>query len=97
MDGIMSEVVETDFQERTVVKRIQIAPDARAIKFIKEQAKFAKETDVKSALVVTVAEDGFTNWNFVGNSEHHLALIALILDDVRDELKEEIFAVDEED
>jgi hypothetical protein len=91
------EIIEADFKDKKVVSRITVSTDARAIKFIKDQAKFAKEQKVKSALVLTVDESNHVNWNFVGDSELHLALAALSLDDVKEEMKVDIFGLEIED
>ena len=83
------QVAEVDFKSRQV-RNITVTPDSKPAKFLRECAKLAK-TGVKSAMVITVTEDNHVDFLFEIASEHHMALMALTLDDARDELKAYIF------
>jgi hypothetical protein len=60
-------------------------------------AKFAKKTNVKSVIVLTIDDEEHVDWVHVADSEHHLALAALCLDDIKEDLKSHIFRDMEEE
>lgn len=83
------QVAEVDFKARQV-RNITVTPDSKPAKFLRDAAKLAKN-GVKSVMVMTVTEDNHVDFMFELASEHHMALMALTLDDARDELKAYIF------
>lgn len=84
------QVVEADFKERRV-RQITVSPDTKPSKFLRDAAKIAKDTGVKSVMVMTVTDDNHVDFMFELSSEHHMALMALTLDDAKEDLKRHIF------
>lgn len=89
-EELQNEVIETDFKERAI-KSITVSPDSKPAKFLRDCAKAAKENNVKSVMVMVVTEGNFVDYNFELFSEHHMALMALTMEDAKDQLKAHIF------
>lgn len=87
---LQNEVIETDFKEKTV-KKITVTPDTKPSKFLRDLAKIAKDSNVKSVMVMMVTESNHVDHQFELSSEHHMALMALAMDDAREDLKNYIF------
>lgn len=87
-------VITVNFKEGTIVDKVQFNGDGGIPKFLRDMAKFAKQDKVKSVVILTINEDEHVDWVHVADSEHHLALAALCLDDIKEELKDAIFRDD---
>jgi len=48
-------------------------------------------------VVLTINEEEHVDWVHIAENEHHLALAALCLDDIKEDLKAKIFRDDEEE
>ncbi|MBI1214280.1 MAG: hypothetical protein GC185_00510 [Alphaproteobacteria bacterium] len=88
-------VITVNFKEGAIVGKVQFDGEGGIPKFLRDMAKFAKQDKVKSVVVLTINEDQHVDWVHVADSEHHLALAALCLDDIKEELKGAIFRDDE--
>lgn len=88
-------VITVNFKEGTIVNKVQFESDGGIPKFLRDLAKFSKQNKVKSVIVMTIDEDNYVDWVHIADSEYHLALAALCLDDIRDDLKAVIFEDDE--
>lgn len=88
-DGIQ-EVIEADFKEKTV-RRIIVSEDTAPAKFLRSYAKYAKENQVKSVMVLTIDENDHVDWAMEIVSDHHCALLALTLEDAREDIKAQLF------
>ena len=60
-------------------------------KLLRELAGRARKDKVKSVIVLTIDDEDHVDWVHVADNEHHLALAALCLDDLKDDLKNQIF------
>jgi hypothetical protein len=89
-------VITVNFKEGEIVGRVQYDGDGGIPKFLREMAKFSRKNKVKSVVVMTIDDDEHVDWVHVADSEHHLALAALCLDDIKEDLKAHIFKSDEE-
>lgn len=84
-------VITVNFKEGTIVNKVQFENEGGIPKFLRDLAKFSRQNKVKSVVVMTIDEDNYVDWVHIADSEYHLALAALCLDDIRDDLKAVIF------
>ena len=89
-ENLQQEVIETDFKEKKI-SRVTISQDTKPAKFLRDMAKISKEEGVKSVMVLTINEENQVDWIFEGFDEHHACLAALVLDEIKDDLKTRIF------
>jgi hypothetical protein len=92
-----SAVITVNFKEGTIVNKVQFENEGGIPKFLRDLAKFSRQNKVKSVVVMTIDEDNYVDWVHIADSEYHLALAALCLDDIRDDLKAVIFDDGEEE
>ena len=90
-------VITVNFKEGEIVGKVQFDGEGGIPTFLRDLAKFAKKDKVKSVVVMTINEENHVDWVHVADSEHHLALAALCLDDIKEDLKTRIFGDDESD
>lgn len=88
-------VINVNFNEGKIVSKIQSESDQGIPKFLREMAKLSKKNNVKSVIVLTIDGENHVDWAHIADSEHHLALAALCLDDIKDDLKNRIFSEEE--
>ena len=88
-------VITVNFKEGTIVNKVQFENEGGIPKFLRDLAKFSRQNKVKSVVVMTIDEDNYVDWVHIADSEYHLALAALCLDDIRDDLKTVIFEDEE--
>lgn len=89
--GEKTSVITVNFKEGTIVNKVQFENEGGIPKFLRDLAKFSRQNKVKSVVVMTIDEDNYVDWVHIADSEYHLALAALCLDDIRDDLKTVIF------
>ena len=90
-------VITVNFRDGAIVSKVQFDGEGGITKFLRDMAKFAKKTNVKSVIVLTIDDEEHVDWVHVADSEHHLALAALCLDDIKEDLKSHIFRDMEEE
>ncbi len=90
-------VITVNFKDGAIVNKVQFEGEGGIPKFLRDLAKFSKQSNVKSVIVITINDLEHVDWVHVADSKHHLALAALCLDDIKDDLKAVIFGGDEED
>jgi hypothetical protein len=90
-------VITVNFKDGKIVNKVQFEGEGGIPKFLRDMAKFSKQTDVKSVIVMTINEENHVDWVHIADSEYHLALAALCLDDIREDLKNVIFKDAEEE
>ena len=86
-----SSVITVNFKDGAIVNKVQFEGEGGIPKFLRDMAKFTKQNDVKSVIVITINDQAHVDWVHIADSEHHLALAALCLDDIKDDLKAVIF------
>ena len=88
-----------DIKTRKRVTDISTSENAKPAQFLNTWKKFCKDTKVCSIMIVTVDENDFVTWGFLAEDDHHRALAALTLEDLREEIKDQLFGedFDEED
>lgn len=91
-----TEVVNVNFVNGTIVNKVAFDAETGIPKFLRELAKYAKKHKVTSAAVMMINDENHVDWMHVVDGEHHLALAALCLDDMKAELKNKLFGEDEE-
>lgn len=84
-------VIKVNFINGTITDKIEYENDGGVPKFFREMAKYARKHNIKSAMVMVITEDNHVDWMNISNNEHHMALAALCLDDMREDLKAKIF------
>lgn len=89
-------VITVNFKDGAIINKVQFEGEGGIPKFLRDMAKFAKQNHVKSVIVMTINDQNHVDWVQVADSEHHLALAALCLDDIREDLKAVIFKDSEE-
>jgi hypothetical protein len=89
-------VLTVNFKDGKIINKVQFEGEGGIPKFLRDMAKFAKQNHVKSVVVMTINDEDHVDWVHIADSEHHLALAALCLDDIRDDLKGVIFKDSEE-
>lgn len=90
-------VVKVNFVDGTITDQVQYENEGGIPKLFRELAKYAKKAKITSAVIMTIDEENSVEWMSVAGSEHHLALAALCLDDLKDDLKTKIFGEEEEE
>ena len=95
--GEKSAVITVNFKEGTILNKVQFESEGGIPKFLRDLAKFSRQNKVKSVVVMTIDEDNYVDWVHIADSEYHLALAALCIDDIRDDLKAVIFDDGEEE
>jgi translation elongation factor EF-G len=88
------EVIEADFKEKTV-RKITVTEDTAPAKFLRDCAKYAKENKIKSVMVLMIDESDHVDWIMELTSEYHAALLALTLEDAREDVKAQLFQEEE--
>jgi phage terminase large subunit-like protein len=73
-----------------VVKPV-IFKDKDTVKFLRDCAQLARKHDVRSVMVITVTGEDYVDWMHMAESDLHLALIGMTLEDARNDLKSELF------
>lgn len=91
------QVITVNFKEGAIIDKVQFDGEGGIPKFLRDMAKFAKNTKVKSVVVLTINEEEHVDWVHIAENEHHLALAALCLDDIKEDLKAKIFRDDDEE
>ena len=89
-------VITVNFKDGAIVNKVQFEGEGGIPKFLRDMAKFAKQNHVKSVIVLTINDQDHADWVHIADSEHHLALAALCLDDIKDDLKAVIFKESED-
>jgi hypothetical protein len=84
-------VITVNFMDGAIVSKVQFESEGGIPKFLRDMAKFAKQNNVKSVVVMTINDQEHVDWVHIADTEHHLALAALCLDDIKDDLKAVIF------
>jgi hypothetical protein len=87
-------LITVNFKEGSVVSKSHFDAEGGIPKFLRDMAKYAKKNNVKSVIVMTINDDEHVDWVHAAESEYHLALAALCLDDLKDDLKDSIFGDD---
>jgi len=90
-------ILKVNFMDGTITDKVQFENEGGLPKFFRELAKYAKKTNVKSAVVLTVDEDNSVDWIHISDNIQHLALAALYLDDIKEGLKRKIFDTEEDE
>jgi hypothetical protein len=90
-------VITVNFKDGAIVNKVQFEGEGGIPKFLRDMAKFAKQNDVKSVIVMTINKEDHVDWVHIADSEHHLALAALCLDDIKEDLKTVIFGTEDEE
>lgn len=90
-------VITVNFRDGDVVDRVHNEGEGDIPRLLRDLARRAQKERVKSVIVLTIDDDDHVDWTHAAGSEHHLALAALCLDDIKDDLKAHIFRdMDEE-
>ena len=89
-------VITVNFKDGAIVNKVQFEGEGGIPKFLRDMAKFAKQNNVKSVVIMTINDQEHVDWVHIADSEHHLALAALCLDDIKEDLKNVIFKEFEE-
>jgi hypothetical protein len=80
-----------DFKTGTCKETLQVAHDTGIPQILRDMAQYAAKNGVEAVLVITI-EAGNVCYHFGDiRTEHHAALMALYLEDIREELKNKIF------
>ena len=90
-------VITVNFKDGAIISKVQFDGEGGIPKFLRDMAKFAKQNNVKSVVVMTINDEEHVDWVHIADSEHHLALAALCLDDIKEDLKTVIFKETEEE
>lgn len=84
-------ITEVDFATKKAERRWAVEADKGVPRFLRDCAKIAKDEDIRSVLVVTVDVADHVSWVHLMENEHDQALLTLTLDDVKDDMKAEVF------
>lgn len=84
-------VITVNFKDGEIISKVQFDGEGGIPKFLRDMAKFSKKNNVKSVVVMTINDEEHVDWVHIADSEHHLALAALCLDDMKEDLKAAIF------
>ena len=88
-ENSVTEVIDIKTREKVV--SIPTDADTKPGSFLTTWKKFCKDTKVKTVLIMTVDENAFVTWGFLSDNDHHKALAALTLEDLREEIKDDLF------
>jgi hypothetical protein len=84
-------IASVDFREKTITKIITQEKQKGVPEFLRKMAELAAKHEVQSVVIVTVEKGDAVDHYFEAVSEAHKALMALYLDDVKEDLKREVF------
>lgn len=87
----MSEEKIVDIKTRKKITDIPTDVDTKPTQFLNTWKKFCKDTHVSSIMIVTIDANDYVTWGFLADNDQHKALAALTLEDLREEIKEELF------
>ena len=90
-------VITVNFKEGGIVKKGHFAEEGGIPKFLRDMAKYAKQNNVTSIVLLTINQENHVDWVHIAESDQHLALAALCMEDIKDELKTTIFSETEEE
>src|ERR1700722_1018188 len=90
-------VITVNFKEGAIISKVQFDGEGGIPKFLRDMAKFAKQNNVKSVVIMTINDEEHVDWVHIADSEHHLALAALCLDDIKENLKAVFFKDSDEE
>lgn len=80
-----------DIKTRKKITAMPSDADTKPAQFLNTWKKFVKDTKVKSVMIVTVDENDFVTWGALADDDYHRAIMALTLEDLREEIKGELF------
>jgi len=83
-----------DIKTRKKITHLTTESDVKTSQFLTTWKKFCKDTRVESIMIVTIDENNFVTWGFMSDNDYHMALAALTLEDLREEIREELFGDD---
>jgi len=89
-------VITVNFKDGAIVNKVQFEGEGGIPKFLRDMARFSKQNNVRSVVVMTINDENHVDWVHIADSEYHVALAALCLDDIKDDLKSVIFGSEEE-
>lgn len=94
---VKGSVITVNFKEGRIVGKVQYEAEGGIPKFLRDMARFSKSSNVKSVIVLTINDEDHVDWVHIADTEHHLALAALCLDDIKEDLKAVIFSDEDEE
>lgn len=84
-------VIQVNFANGTITSKVEYENDGGIPKFFRDMAKFSKKNNIKSVMIITVDEEDFVDWVTIADNKHHMALAALTLEDIKEDLRDKIF------
>jgi len=97
MSEDLNTVTKVNFAEKKAEEKWNVEPEKGIPKFLKDCAKYAKDKKVTSVLVMMIDQDEDVDWVFHTDNDHHKALMCLTLEDVRGDIKADLFNETETD
>lgn len=86
-----------DITTRKPLGNLDLEDSTSAEQFLSLMKKRFKEQGVQSVFILTINKDRFVNWGMVTASELHLLLAYATLDDLKEEIRDQIFPDTEEE
>lgn len=80
-----------DIKTRKKITDIPTEADTKPAQFLKTWQKFSRDTKVRSIMIVTIDHNDYVTWGFLAEDDHHRSLAALTLEDLREEIKQQLF------
>jgi len=93
----MTETTVIDIATRKKIEHVGNAAEDDVQRFMRRWSKTLKDGRFKSVFILAIDENSFCDWGFLPHSEQHAALACLVLEDLRQEVKDEIFGVSDLD
>lgn len=91
----MTESNVIDIHTRQKIERVENAENDTIQRFIKRWAKAVKDGRFQSVYVIAIDENNYCDWGMISASELHMALATMILEDIKNELKDQIFGYED--
>lgn len=85
-----------DFKTRTCKESLQVPHDTGIPQILRSMAEYAAKNGVESVIITTMDGAGMHQNVHEIKNEAHKALLCLILEDIRAELKAQVFHEDDE-
>jgi len=82
-----------DMQTRKAVEHVENVENETIQRFMKRWSKSIKDGRFKSVFIIAIDENNLCDWGRLSDNDLHTALAAMLLEDIRQELKEDIFGV----
>lgn len=86
-----------DIHTRKTVQRVENEDEENIQRFMRRWSKTLKDGKFKSVFIIAIDEAEYCDWGFLPLDKYHQALACLILEDLRQEVKDDLIGYEDFD